>query len=190
MRRIHAWISAGLLAAALSGCVPSVYPLYREQDVEFDPALVGAWRPEPGAEPWVFSKADETSYRLQIMDQSGEGLFTAHLVRLGKDLLFLDLVPVKRAVDEHMNRFYQNLFTPVHTFYRVRQIAPELQMAAIDLEWLKKYLGEHPRALAHRTHEEDPGWIVLTAPTDELQKFVRKHADRFKDYSHMTRRTQ
>ena len=52
--------------------------------------------------------------------------------------------------DELSRRFYQNLFTPLHTFYRIRQVAPELQMAAIDLDWLKQYLAEHPRALEHR----------------------------------------
>jgi hypothetical protein len=61
---------------------------------------------------------------------------------------------------------------PGHLLFRVRQIGPQLRMAPCEYDWLKKYLDENPKAIAH--HAESDG-VVLTAGTAELQKFVLAH---------------
>src|SRR5438094_10575444 len=56
------------------------------------------------------------------------------------------------------------------------QIEPALQMAPLDLKWLREFLGKHPRAIRHqKIGEGDDTQIVLTASTPEVRKFVEKH---------------
>ena len=63
---------------------------------------------------------------------------------------------------------------PGHVLLRVTQIGPELRFAFAERDWLEKFLKEHPSALAH--HRESASDVIfLTAPTADLQKFVREH---------------
>jgi hypothetical protein len=78
---------------------------------------------------------------------------------------------------------------PGHLLVRVSQFEPTLHLALCDPDWLKKYLDQHPKAIAH--HEEE-GLIILTAETSDLQKFVRKHlgqGELFSDGGDLTRLT-
>ncbi len=52
-----------LVAAAitiLSGCIPSVNPFYRDEDVCFDSKLLGQWQEKGkgGLESWRFERGD------------------------------------------------------------------------------------------------------------------------------------
>ena len=63
-----------------------------------------------------------------------------------------------------------------HSFLKVRQIEPALQMAPLNLKWLREFLEKHPKAIRHqKIGEGDDAQIVLTASTPELRKFVEKH---------------
>jgi hypothetical protein len=65
-----------LLALALAGCVPSWNPFYTENDLVFDPALAGAWRPveakDASKEAWEFTKAGDKHYQLAQTDEEGQ----------------------------------------------------------------------------------------------------------------------
>jgi hypothetical protein len=39
-----------VVLAGLTGCVRSVHPIYTEQDIVFEPALVGRWGPDGSKE--------------------------------------------------------------------------------------------------------------------------------------------
>jgi hypothetical protein len=62
---------------------------------------------------------------------------------------------------------------PAHLLLKVEQIAPELKLAAMNPDWMQKYLKQHPDALAHRLVSD--GSVVLAAGTSDLQKFVLAH---------------
>src|SRR5215813_2285477 len=84
--------------ALLSGCItPSVNPLYTDNDLVFEPVLVGVWVDEGSTkatdENWAFEKGTGKSYKLTITEDHGEkGEFETHLIKL-KDHFFLDLKP-------------------------------------------------------------------------------------------------
>src|SRR5207245_7376674 len=93
MRSLTALLTLGLLLA-LGGCIPSLHPLYTDNDVVFDPALLGQWvRAERDSKQTLtFTKADKNAYKLVQTDDSSNGVYIAHLVKLdGK--LFLDIKP-------------------------------------------------------------------------------------------------
>jgi hypothetical protein len=169
-----------LFGLLLAGCVPSWNPLYTEEDLVFDPSLVGIWRPanaeEGSKETWAFTKGGDKLYRLQQTDEAGRKAdFEARLVRL-QEHRFLDLYLCKVEDDDvKLNAWAGFSLVPAHLILRVEQIEPALKIAAINPDWMKKFLKLHPDAIAHRIVLEDN--VILTASTSDLQRFVLEHAD-------------
>ena len=125
-------------------------------------------------------------YRLVVTDHGKTGEFEARLLTLG-DMLFLDLYPEEAGFkDINRNDLYQWHLLPTHSFLRVRQVEPTLEMAFIDTDWLEEYVEQHPSSIRHEVARGDD--IVLTASTKELQEFVVTHAkEAFTDFSSLTR---
>ena len=161
---------AGGLLALLAGCVPSLQPLYTEQDLSFDPGLVGEWGKLDSKETWTFTKHENDSYRLCYTDTLGrKSDCVVHLAKV-KGRLFLDLFPVDSGPSDK-NLFQMHLL-PVHTFMKVREIRPKLRLASLNPDWLHRFLKENPEAIRHETQN---GRIILTAQPEELQAFLLQH---------------
>jgi hypothetical protein len=165
----------GSVALLVVGCIPSINPFYNDKDLVFAPELVGEWQAKNESDQpaqWQFERLEDKAYKLTVtQEKTKKGEFTAHLFKLGKEQ-FLDLVPSKCEYDSTQADLINCAMFPGHLLFRVRQIGPELRMAPFDYDWLKKYLDQNPKALAH--HDESDG-IVLTARTVELQRFVLAH---------------
>jgi hypothetical protein len=163
----------------VSGCIPtSINPLYSGQDLVFDPALIGVWRGDGDSkETWAFEKAGDKEYKFVYTEEDGKtGQFEAHLLKLG-NTRFLDFFPDESDIEE-MNRsgFYKVHLLRTHSFLKVTRIEPALQMAPLDLKWLREFLEKNPDAIRHhKIGEGDDAQIVLTDSTSELRKFVEKH---------------
>jgi len=163
-----------VILLAVAGCIPTLNPIYRSEDLVFDPALIGEWRQPDSDEKWQFTKRDNKSYGLTYTDEQGQhGRFIAHLANI-QGQRFLDLYPDEEKPD--INGFYKFHLVPIHTVYLVRQTEPKVELAAVDYPWLDDYLAEHPRAIEHVTFG---GRTLITATTDQLQAFVLKHLDSF-----------
>jgi hypothetical protein len=169
-------ILSGLL---LLGCVPSIHPIFKPQDVVFDKALVGTWATENGEETLVFSKGKDKSYRLVYTDKQGKmGVFRAHLAEFDGHR-FLNLFPDEIHVPQ--SDFFKLHLVPAHTFMRVLDISEkQLRISVVNPSWVNKYLKDHPDALKHERREDDS--IVLTAPTRDLKDFFLKHLETPKAY--------
>jgi hypothetical protein len=168
------WIWCIAILTALAGCLPSLNPVFRDQDLVFDPGVVGVWKQSGARDQWDFSKFGDKSYRLVYSDQDGHpGRFIARIADLG-GIRFLDLFPEEMNADT--NAFYKFHQVPIHTIYRIRTSDNKLQLAAIDYKWLEQILAEHPDAISCATFG---GRKLITAPTEELQAFVLRHQDKF-----------
>ena len=169
----------------LAGCIPSLHEIYTEDDVVFDPALVGTWNQADGQGRWEFSRSGEKAYRLVHSDKDGrKGAFVVHLVKIG-DLRFLDLYPEDPKLE--LNELYQFHLLPAHTFMHVPQVEPTLKLSVLNPEWLEKLLEQDPDAIRH---EKVKDRLVLTASTAELQAFLTRHhatEDAFADPLELTR---
>jgi hypothetical protein len=165
----------GLTALILvGGCIPSLNPAYRQEDLVFDAAALGVWTQEDGKARWEFTKRDDQSYQLLYTDQEGQqGRFIAHLAKID-GTLFLDLFPEEAAID--VNSFYKFHLVPIHTIYLVRQTKPKLELSAIDYKWLDQELSKTPATIQTSTFN---GRKLITAPTDDVRAFVSKHKDSF-----------
>lgn len=156
---------------ALSGCVPSLHPLYTEKDLIAEPALLGSWVDLKSKESWTFKQDGEKQYKVVYTDNENKiGEFSVHVLRMGGQE-FLDLYPVEPKLQE--NGFYSGHLLRVHTFLHASQTKPTLKMSFLDPDWLKKFLEKNPSAIRHEKVDEDE--IVLTASPRELQKFLLAH---------------
>jgi len=185
MKKPKTIVLLGLLFL-MAGCIPSVHPLYTDQDLIFDASLIGEWADKGGKETWTFTKSGENAYKLLYLDEKGKkGEFAVHLLNVG-DRRFMDLYP--SDPDLQQNDFYKCHLMPVHMFFRVQQKENTLRMAFMKPDWIKKFLQEHPDAVKHE--KVDDG-IVLTAQPKELQAFLITHEktpDAWDESSPMTRR--
>jgi hypothetical protein len=166
------------LALIIGGCLPtSVHRLYTDEDVVFDPNLIGVWSEKPDANDspiWEFyAAAEPNTYEMFYTEKEGDSAqFFAHLVKLD-DMLFLDVYPAEP--NTRLNWYGRVHFVPVHSFIKIEQIRPTLQMRMMNLDKLNQLLKAEPNLLKHELAEDER--IVLTASTEELQNFMREYAD-------------
>src|SRR5262245_18887005 len=167
----------------LSGCIsPSVNPLYTDNDLVFDPLLVGVWvedSTQPTDENWTFEKGPGKSYKLTITgDHEEKGEFEAHLLKL-KDYFFLDLKPSQVKLDPTQVDVTDWALIRGHLILRVYELDSKLKVGSIvagfdpGSDWLNEYLRKNPNALAHVNEGDRVKFI--TASTQDLQQFVLAH---------------
>lgn len=151
----------------IAACVPSLNPLYTEQDLMFDDSLIGVWIDKETGETWSFSKCGKMEYTLHYTAEDGrKGEFSARLVRLD-DKMFLDMVPVKPGFLQ--NDYYQSHFIATHTFAHIAQKGTTVQVSMLEPRCLKDLLAANPAAIKHETIG---GELVLSSPPKETQKFL------------------
>jgi len=99
--RIITVLAAAAALLLLAGCyVQSAYPLYTEDNLTFDPGLVGTWAdPEEPDEPVTFEAAGENVYKMTLIDSEEMAEYEGRLVQIG-ELLFLDLFPAQTRRQE------------------------------------------------------------------------------------------
>jgi len=188
MRSAGILLCLGLLLLA-AGCfaVPSLHPLYTQEDLIFDESLIGTWvgggEENPGR--WVFEKGENKAYKLTTINEDGTSKFEAHLVKLGEHT-FLDTLPEPL---EGVNKdfFYGSHYIPAHCFSKIAIKGDSLQIALLDPDWLKEKMEKGEVSIAHEQiddgdeeagiSEEKVKVIVLTASTKEIQRFVSQYAE-------------
>ena len=161
-----AMLTAACVLAALAACVPSLYPLYTEKDLIFDPELLGTWTGS-NETSWTLRQAERKSYKLIFLDQDMKtGEFSVHLVKLGAHL-FLDLYPIESKAKEQ--NFYRLHWRPMHTFAKITREDDTWKVAYMQRGWISEALKKNPGLIKHEPSDRG---ILLTAPTADLQKLI------------------
>jgi len=176
----------------MSGCVVfSFYPIYTEKDLFPNNYLLGNYISSDSV-GWSFTHqtkkvkevdvTDSTSYWLKVdedKDSSFISTYQVHLIRVDGILLadfLLDDYTKKKDI-----RLFDLHIIPVHTFAKVIIKGDKLTFKWFDGDWLKKLIRDSKVRISH---EDNGEFILLTAKSYELQKFVRKYLnseDAFKD---------
>ncbi len=192
-------LGLGLMALLAGGClVQSIHPLFVEKDYLPCDQVVGTWeqRESDGSleGTWVFAEKERTYALTHTDKEKRQAIFEVSAGRLGGETL-LDLILSDPLPGRELNELAQWHLMPVHTFLKVTGTKESLSLTPMDLEWLAKHLQENPKALAHtmRRNGNEDGFPLLTAGTEELQKFVTKHltnTNAFKKAVSLTRAKQ
>ncbi len=162
----------GVALFCLAGClVPSLHPLYNESDKLVIPELAGDWTTEDGDALWLFQTEPDSSYALAYVESNDTSWFVAHLLSLGNDL-FMDMYPDPSDV---LSDAYKEHLIGAHTFSRIELDSNGLTISVLDSDWLRGQVESGSLKIAHELL--GPGDLVLTAGTDDLQKFIGSIAD-------------
>ena len=156
-----------------TACVPSLYPLYTDEDLTVDPAVVGTWIDDDDA-TWTLERSSGSSYGLTIVEDGVSADFSAHLVQLG-DLRFLDIYPEDDALPDH--EFFLFHVVPAHTFWKLSLDDETLRLVGLHMDWLEDELESGAVSVTHSLWGDDNDTILLTAKTRELQAFVIEYAE-------------
>jgi len=163
------WTIGALAAVILTGCVPSLHPLYTDKDLVDEPLLLGTWKgDDEQKETWIFSRSEHSGYDLIHINSEDPRRFRAHLVQLGKER-YLDLYPEDPAIK---NEVFKGHWLPVHHFAWIQVSADTLQISWLDADKLKKGVEAGRYKVAHELFDKGDG-LLLTAHTPELQNLIR-----------------
>ncbi len=169
-------LSLPVLAVLLAlSCVRSLQPLYEDEDLVFEPRLLGTWTDSDGEDEWTFARGEGNEYVLTCLTGEDEvkAEFCGRLGKLG-GAYFLDLFPEKGGAPMPKNDLLTMHLIPAHTFWRVRLIAEGgLHLDPFNADWLKDGIREGRLKIAH---VETPDEVILTAGTSELQAFLARLA--------------
>jgi hypothetical protein len=175
-----------LLALSLGGCIiTSLHPLYTDEKLIFEEKLIGKWSDKDNI--WEFKPDEGKRYKMSVFPGYKQGHFVAHLVKL-KDMMFLDVLPAELPEELKYNEYYMLHLVPTHSFIKVNQIEPKLQLLQINVDKINEMLEADPNLLKHGVIENH---IVLTAQPKEIQDFMLKYAnteDLFSDPLELIRR--
>lgn len=190
MKKFH-WLALGTLIL-ISGCIPSIYPLYTDDTLTFDASLIGQWREDNGPlttadgktvyPTWQFERGNEedTYYTLLHTSEDGKSSeYEVHLVKLGGNLYFDFFPDGDHASIQDLDDLLQIHLFPVHTFAKVEITKEQVMFNFFDADWLGDLIEQRKIRIRH---EEVDGMLLLSAGTEELQKFVEKYGDDDKAY--------
>ena len=157
-------LAGGIILLALSGCVPSLHPLYETADLQFDTALTGTWQ-DPEGEKWVLLGAPNKAYSLDLTEDGDTRRFEVHLLAIGNER-YIDLYP---AEPDLKNSFYEGHLLRVHHFARIRQKGDVLEAAMLDDAWLKQQFDKGRFEVAREKLGKD---YLLTGKPAQLRAFL------------------
>ncbi len=176
------------MTICLLACVWTLQPLFEEDDLVFEPGLVGTWKAAEDEDTWTFEKAQDSNAYVLVYHQvefepdesvsgkkkiPGEAArFEARLGRLGGHL-FLDLIPEADGNPWAHNDLLNWHLIRAHTFCRLRLEKDRLRLDWLEEKWLEEALKSGRVTIAHAQAEDG---VVVTAPTKELQQMVHKYA--------------
>jgi hypothetical protein len=181
MKRVIA-IILFVLAASLQGCiVKSIYPFFKEEDVVLRKELEGTWSDDEG-DIWTIhvNPFKPNSYELHYKKGGRDVAFAGNLFALEGNL-YLDLFPVSDNKDEML--LFDLHLVPTHSVAIVESMSEsEVNIKWFDETWLETMFTQNRIRIAHEKvmdsdlkPEKEEGMYLLTASTDELQKFIVKY---------------
>jgi hypothetical protein len=181
----------------------SLNPLYNEEDLLEMPEVLGLWEAPGEEEVYVsFERLGDNKFIFRYMegdrqtiidlysgkeerDLIAENLkvlreqtvsFEAGILKVG-DHYFIDLYPYYKYYegDDHDEDYYLfRNFIPTHAFLKFEWENDELVLYMFSYDRLQELFDQNRIRIRHQQFDD---YLVITASTDELQKFILKYAD-------------
>jgi hypothetical protein len=192
MKKIYSFAAIALLLG-LTGCLSTVYPIFTEKDVVFDPKIIGKWRHESKSEGGFVEIAKATSADMSdypalkkmqgkiylIKYLNNEGVYDTYLgflVKLGNKF-YMDYFPAETPEIKKYNGFYRSHFIKMHTCFLIRFLKDNntFELKQFSEDFLKNLIDNKKIHIRHEVNEA--GSFIVTAPTEELQQYILKYSD-------------
>lgn len=114
---------------------------------------------------------DDQSYYLTVMDDGYETKYLVHLAQIGEDI-FMDLYATESSLTD--SAFESMVWFPVHMFMKLEVEEDRLLITQFDLNKMNKLFDSN---LIRIGHEKVDGTILITAKSEEIQKFFDKYSN-------------
>ncbi|HMJ68266.1 MAG TPA: hypothetical protein VK508_05200 [Cyclobacteriaceae bacterium] len=174
-------IAIALVAVCLQGCiVKSVYPFFKEEDVVYRKEFVGSWLDEDKNRWEIHQNVYKlNSYELHCAKNGREAALLGHLFTINGSL-YLDIMPIADNSEELL--VFDLHMVPTHSIAKVELRGnDEINIRWFNEEWLREMFVQNKIRISHemimdaRPKSNEDGMYLLTATTDELQKFIAKY---------------
>lgn len=154
-------------ATIASAClVLSLNPVYDEETIGWDPALVGSWRDEED-NVTIDIEADEwKSYRIRYVHPIESGDLTAYVTMVGDDR-YVDLTPVR-------GKDFGSFLVPIHASLRLRVDGDTLEVTPLSYDWFtdRSRSGSAVSGLSY-TFDQKSNALVMSS-TEALRAWLRR----------------
>ena len=192
MKKILITTSFFCLLILLNGCLATLHPVFTEKDLVADGRLAGNWKKATDGSVTTYRKAskDELKKFSQTLQQnpdkvymvtvrSGidnpESYYYAFMVKLGKNY-YLDYYPADKKETENADAFFKAHYIPMHGIYRIDFKTNEtFELKQLDGGYLEKLIRNKQIRIQHEVMPD--GDFMITASTEELQKYLIKYSD-------------
>jgi hypothetical protein len=181
-----------LTLVVLQSClVKSLHPFFKDSDVVFKKELINNWTDQEGARWEILPvKESKVAYELRHYKtgkKQPDEAFVGHLFKLN-DQLFLDFFPLGKDESDGTMMFDMHMM-PTHTIARVEGISEnEIEIRWLNEKWLQSLFSQNKIKISHEVVRDpivpdnsDMSYI-LTASTEEMQKFIIKYGDEDKAF--------
>jgi hypothetical protein len=192
-----------ILIAGQSCTIFSLNPLYHEEDLLEMPEVLGLWEDADEEKTFVsFERLDDNKFIFRYMEANKQTVvdlfsgkeeteviaenmeslkeqtvsFEAGILKVG-DHYFIDLYPYYKYYedDDRDEEYYLfRNFVPTHSFLKFEWENGQLVLYMFSYDRLQELFEQNRIRIRHQQFDD---YIVITASTDELQKFIRKYAD-------------
>jgi hypothetical protein len=166
----------------LSGCgIFSLHPLYKSSDLMVKNELIGTWMSFDEDElAVIIDSAEQSKYEFTMIDGEDTVAFEMGLIKLNNQH-FIDLYPLEdcnfpSGGNCDMMELLVKNYIPIHTFMKLDYENGSLVLTEFDNERLIDLFANNRIRLPHEMINEDE-YVVITASTDELQKFISRYAN-------------
>jgi len=187
------------LTSILSGCLTTLFPIFHEKNVVFNSTLLGLWRyTEDEQEKFMeFNKIpgdrkkeltpnvnniSDKGYLVSTKDSTGKLISQCFvfLAMIGPHY-YLDYYPAEIPGQKKVNVFHKEHFIKVHASYRIDfKNRDHFEMKMFDKSFLDKLIANNKINIRHEVVD---GKNIITAPTDDLQKFIIQYSDNPKAFT-------
>ena len=183
------YLSVFVVVLLLHGCfIKSLHPFFQEKNVVFDPELVGTWMDQdsskwnivqmPMSKGFLQGDTVDNSYLMSFEDQKGNiTWYDTHLFELEGER-YLDFFPLLEEIMD--DNLAINSIIPSHSLAKLMvKDHDHIKVEFFNEEWLHDLMQKNRVKIAHEkiNMSKDYKPYVLTASTEELQKFIIKYHD-------------
>lgn len=180
-------IAVVIIGLMVSGClVKSLHPFYTDKDIVFRKDILGSytdqdkgtWTIEQNLQKGTFGEKSKltNSYLLKLVDEKNrKATFMGVLFQLDNHL-YVDFYLITGNDEEAETELYALHVVGVHTVARLKIDKTDLHIMWYNEKWLGELFEKNKIRLAHEKLEGSDN-IVLTASTNDLQKFMQKFAN-------------
>lgn len=185
----YAILLVTIAGLTLSGClVSSLHPFYKMKDKVFDRALVGNWidtdsslwviRANTMSEGFMSNKPDrpDSTYSITYYESKDAVTYLQGTLFILNGQRYVDFFPSPDAdhCSSDMTSFHH---VPVHTLARMQFKKDTVMFFWFGEEWLSDLFENNRIRINHETVNANADYErhILTAETDDLQKFILKY---------------